>query len=424
MRRTISWLVALAISLTVAAPALTALGSAPAGADPTLDGQFLSLLNADRAGAGLGALSVDSAITSVAQSWTDNLLQQGSLSHNPNLSGQLPSDWIGYGENVGMGQSPASLEAAFMASPEHRANILGNYSLVGIGTDERSDGTIFVTVDFMLPGGSAAAASCQDIDPVDTPSSSAASGYYILGSDGGIFSYGSAPFRGSLPGLGIHAHAVLMALTPDQGGYWVLGSDGGVFTFGDARFFGSVPGTGSHTVGVDLKPTPDGGGYWILGSDGSVFAFGDAGNFGSLPSVGVHDTAVKLVPTATGQGYWILGSDGGVFAFGDARSFGSLPGIGVHDAAVSMAPTSTGQGYWILGADGGIFSFGDAVFHGSVPGLGCQTAQGVQLVATATGGGYYILSSDGRVFGFGDAPEYGEPYALHVATLDLAVLHP
>ncbi|MGO8860488.1 MAG: L,D-transpeptidase family protein [Acidimicrobiales bacterium] len=34
--------------------------------------------------------------------------------------------------------------------------------------------------------------------------------------------------------------AVGLAATPDGGGYWLVASDGGVFSFGDARFFGSA----------------------------------------------------------------------------------------------------------------------------------------------------------------------------------------
>ena len=36
-----------------------------------------------------------------------------------------------------------------------------------------------------------------------------------------------------------------MATTPDGGGYWLVASDGGVFTFGDAVFKGS---TGALTL--------------------------------------------------------------------------------------------------------------------------------------------------------------------------------
>jgi hypothetical protein len=40
----------------------------------------------------------------------------------------------------------------------------------------------------------------------------------------------------------LNAPVVGMAATPDGAGYWVVGSDGGVFTFGDAPFDGSATG--------------------------------------------------------------------------------------------------------------------------------------------------------------------------------------
>ena len=33
-----------------------------------------------------------------------------------------------------------------------------------------------------------------------------------------------------------------MSATPSGKGYWLLGRDGGVFSFGDARFYGSTGG--------------------------------------------------------------------------------------------------------------------------------------------------------------------------------------
>jgi len=420
MKRILAVLLA-SLLLPVAALLAAGLQASPAvAAAPGLEGQYLAVLNADRTARGLGPLTLDPGMTGIARGWADHLLAQGGLSHNPSLVGQLPGGWQRYGENVGEGSDVTTLETTFMNSPEHRANILGDYETVGVGIDVRIDGTLFITVDFLKGG--RAAASCTSTNPPDAPSPAAARGYYVLGSDGGIFAYG-APFLGSVPGDGVRARAVLMAVTPDQGGYWVLGSDGGVFTFGDAPFLGSVPGLGAHAVGVDLKSSATGHGYWVLGQDGSVYAFGDAQTFGSLPGVGVHNQAVKLVPTPSGRGYWILGADGGIFSFGDAAFLGSLPGIGVHNTSVSMSSTSSGRGYWVLGADGGIFSFGDAQFHGSVPGIGCQTAVGVQVAATSTGNGYYVLSGDGRVFPFGDGQSYGDPSGLRVTTLDLAVLH-
>jgi hypothetical protein len=69
------------------------------------------------------------------------------------------------------------------------------------------------------------------------------------------------------------------------GGYWLVGSDGGVFAFGDAGFFGSLPGlpvsVRPASAVVGLVPTPDGGGYWEVTSAGDVYSFGDAGFSGS-----------------------------------------------------------------------------------------------------------------------------------------------
>jgi len=70
---------------------------------------------------------------------------------------------------------------------------------------------------------------------------------------------------------------------PSDTGYWLVGVDGGVFSFGTAPFYGSLPGIGVVPVGaiVGVAPTPTGGGYWLVGSTGGVFAFGDAGFYGS-----------------------------------------------------------------------------------------------------------------------------------------------
>ena len=357
------------------------------------------------------------------------MMAAGRLSHNADLASSAPTGWLTLGENVGMGGNADALNEAFWNSPDHRANILGHYDTMGIGAGINQDGTIFVTVDFLKwkpgAGGGAQAANCVDQNPPSRQSPAAAArGYYVLGNDGGIFSYGTAPFLGSVPGRGEHITAVLMALTPSQHGYWVLGADGSVFGFGDAPVLGSLRGQvgGGGAVPVDLKPSSTGKGYWILDSHGDVHSFGDAHSHGSLLTAGVHSTATRLVPTPSGNGYWILGRDGGVFGFGDASFHGSLPGLGVHDSSISLATTPTGNGYWVLGVDGGIFSFGDATFMGSVPGLGCQQATGAQLVPSADGGGYYVLSSDGRVFTFGDSPSYGQPAGLGVTAVDLAVV--
>ena len=279
-----------------------------------------------------------------------------------------------------------------------------------------------------LPAGTRCAYSAN---PKRTPSARSGAGYYVLGADGGIFSFGGAAFYGSVPGLNLRSKvtALRLASTKTGRGYHILGADGGIFTFGDAPYFGSVPGLGLAGVkALDLQPTSSGAGYWVLGEDGGVFTFGDAGFYGSVPGVGVTSRAIRLVPTPTGKGYWVLGEDGGVFSFGDAAFAGSVPGLGISAArviamAASAATTSTG-GYWVLGADGGVFAFG-VPFHGSIPGVGlCQWPQGVQMASTATGKGYWVVGNDGSVWPFGDAVDHGDAVALGltVRAVDLAAI--
>ena len=59
-----------------------------------------------------------------------------------------------------------------------------------------------------------------------------------------------------------------MAGTPDGGGYWLVARDGGIFTYGDAPYFGSFGGTALPGPVVGLAPSAGGDGYWLaVGSE-------------------------------------------------------------------------------------------------------------------------------------------------------------
>ena len=62
----------------------------------------------------------------------------------------------------------------------------------------------------------------------------------------------------------------------DGKGYWMVASDGGVFSFGDARYYGSMGGAHLNAPIVVLITLPTGTGYWLVAADGGVFAFGGA----------------------------------------------------------------------------------------------------------------------------------------------------
>jgi len=64
-----------------------------------------------------------------------------------------------------------------------------------------------------------------------------------------------------------------MAATPSGQGYWMVASDGGIFSFGDAPFFGSMGGQALNQPIVGMAASPSGQGYWFVAQDGGIFAF-------------------------------------------------------------------------------------------------------------------------------------------------------
>ncbi|HVF75619.1 MAG TPA: SpoIID/LytB domain-containing protein [Acidimicrobiales bacterium] len=231
-------------------------------------------------------------------------------------------------------------------------------------------------------------------------------GYWAVAPDGGIFTFGNAPFYGSMGGQYLAKPIVGMAAKPDSTGYWMVATDGGIFTFGGATFFGSMGGKPLNKPIVGMAPTPSGNGYWMVASDGGIFTFGDAAFLGSMGGLHLNKPIVGMASTPSGNGYWMVASDGGIFTFGDAAFLGSTGGQPLNSPVVGMTTTRNGQGYWLLAADGGIFTFG-VPFHGSLPGIGAP-GPAVDMRATSTDGGYLIVTDSGHVYPFGDAPNFGQ----------------
>jgi hypothetical protein len=194
-------------------------------------------------------------------------------------------------------------------------------------------------------------------------------GYWLTASDGGIFTFGDAPFYGSTGGSHLNRPIVGMAATPDGRGYWLVASDGGIFTFGDAQFYGSTGGIALNRPIVGMAATPDGRGYWLVASDGGIFSFGDAQFYGSTGAIKLNQPVVGMASTSGGRGYWLVAADGGIFTFGDGRFYGSTGGVHLNRPIVGMAATPDGRGYWLVASDGGIFTGGDAQFYGSTGGI-------------------------------------------------------
>ena len=136
----ITWLL-----LTVTVLGFASLASAASGDESSM----VSLINAERTARGLNTLEVYWDLVDDARGWTGSMIGDGYISHNPNLA-SVTSGWSTLGENVGVGPNADRLHRAFMESPGHLANIVGNYNYIGIGADRSPDGNLYITVVFML----------------------------------------------------------------------------------------------------------------------------------------------------------------------------------------------------------------------------------------------------------------------------------
>jgi hypothetical protein len=110
---------------------LSSIGATSASA--TESDTIASLVNQARAAAGLPGLAHNPAMDAVAERWAQQMGAANTMSHNPSYAAQIPTGWTRAGENVATGQpTPAAMHDAWMNSAGHRANILGDFTDIGI----------------------------------------------------------------------------------------------------------------------------------------------------------------------------------------------------------------------------------------------------------------------------------------------------
>ncbi len=222
-------------------------------------------------------------------------------------------------------------------------------------------------------------------------------GYWIVASDGGVFSFGNAVFYGSMGGQTLNSPVVGMAARPQGDGYWLVASDGGIFSFGAAGFHGSMGGTPLNQPIVGMSSTASGGGYWMVAKDGGIFSFGDAPFHGSLGGSGYTD--ITCMASTPANGYWIMRSNGSIYSYG-ANYYG---GGGPASGAVGLAPKSDGTGYWELKNTGQVYTYGVNYYGGANDGALPFKA----ITRGPSNAGYWLLKKDGAVFSFGNAAYHG-----------------
>jgi hypothetical protein len=133
----------LAAGLTLAAPAQAASANDEQG--------FVDSVNKERTDRQLRPLIFDMKIRDVSRAWSDQMASSGSFVHNPNYSKQIPAGWSSAAENIAWGSGSnatvAVLHQALMDSPGHRANILGDFTRIGVGVTI-VNGKMYVTENF------------------------------------------------------------------------------------------------------------------------------------------------------------------------------------------------------------------------------------------------------------------------------------
>lgn len=150
--------------------------SAAVGQEVDAEQAFLAVTNASRAEQGLSALTMSSELTDIARGWTAQMAAAGTISHNPNYATSYTGEWSMMGENVGTTTMVSDVQTAidriqraFLDSPSHRANIVGDYNQAGVGVIVDEQGVMWVTVNFLqgpVPPEDAAAAQEATEEPV------------------------------------------------------------------------------------------------------------------------------------------------------------------------------------------------------------------------------------------------------------------
>ena len=218
---------------------------------------------------------------------------------------------------------------------------------------------------------------------------------------------------------------------PSPRGYWLVGSDGGIFTLR----LGPV-------LRVDRKPAPatarrrdraHGGPRRLLARRlrrrrlrlrrHPVLRLASPGS-GSIRPVRASPTAStrplwawSRPSTTTATSWWppTAASSPSV----TPTSPGPAPAsAAARAAAVAVMPDASGNGYWLVTSTGNIYTFGDAPYFGA-PGHGTVTS----AVPTPDGLGYLVLLSNGQVFHYGDAAAAGSPAADQLQRLRSGHVH-
>ncbi len=213
-----------AASASPVAPAHRAVSAAtasPAAASATV-AQMTAAVYADtnqvRFDNGLNGMARNAALDKVAAAWAYQQWKNGSMSHNPNYSKQIPKGWTRAGENVAKGYTYTQVVAAWVASPSHKANLLRDYTSVGIGFYEANGKRYWSQVFATYPG------TTVPKKPTTPPPPPAAA--EPAAPAGALITLSAPSFEGSTAGWSATGAALVGPNTEARGGRYALAVTG------------------------------------------------------------------------------------------------------------------------------------------------------------------------------------------------------
>ncbi len=147
------------MTTTLAAIALALASAFPQASDDTRAADLIAAHNKERAERKLPPLVAEPRLTAAAKAHAADMAAHKKMTHEGSDGSTLVDrvrregyTYLKVGENVAEGQETApSVMDAWMNSPHHRENILGDFTEVGVGRAEADDGTSYWAVDFGRP---------------------------------------------------------------------------------------------------------------------------------------------------------------------------------------------------------------------------------------------------------------------------------
>ena len=216
-----------------------------------------------------------------------------------------------------------------------------------------------------------------------------AKGYYVLGLEGNILTFGDAThlgdpktddgfvYREDVDG------AIDMAITPSGNGYWVVTSRSGVYAYGDAATY-TLPARSGSSYWGSIESHPTTMGYWLMDTNGKVHAFGACVDYGDWSETTLNSNPASdrwtedvnnIRSNTAGDGYWIMSNTGRVQAFGAAQDWGQIETpipvneLNFLNCYTRILPGDDGLGYLLVKGDGNIYPRGTVDFYGGpIPG--------------------------------------------------------